>query len=817
MVRRSLAYGVGVLALLGVGGGIGVTAQGQSSPNGSAMSPERALITQYCGGCHNSRSQAGGLSLDGADPSRVGEHREIWEKVVRKLRARAMPPAGSRRPDEPGYERLVAQIESALDREAALHPDPGRTDTFRRLTRTEYQNAIRDLLVLDVDVTELLPKDDASYGFDNVSAVGLSPTLVERYLMAAQKVTRLAVGSPLPAPGSRVVMLPVDLTQEDHVHGLPFGTRGGTVVTHVFPRDGVYELQVRLMRNRNENVEGLNEPHQMEITLDGERVQLFTIAPKRNRSDSYYADEDVDKHLQILAPVTAGPHVVGATFLRKNGALIETERQPYDAHFNMNRHPRLQPAVYTLSITGPFEDRGIGSTPSRDRIFTCRPTAAADEAACARTIVTSLARRAYRRPVTQQDVAVPLRLYAETSAERGFEAGIEMALRALLTSPEFLFRVERDPQSAPSAAAYRISDVELASRLSFFLWSSIPDDRLLDAAERGRLSDPAVLEAEVRRMLADPRAEALTTNFASQWLYLRNLAATEPNLRLFPDYDDNLRQGFRRETELFFQSVVEEDRSVLDLLDSDYTFLNERVARHYGIPNVYGDRFRRVSLAGDSPRRGVLGHGSILTVTSHATRTSPVRRGKFILENILGMPPPAPPANVPPLPETGSVRALTMRQRMEQHRANPVCAACHRSIDPLGLALENFDAVGQWRTLGDGGSALDTSGSLPGGQSFEGVAGLRQALLSRPDVFVGTLTEKLMTYALGRGIDYRDAPAVRQIRRGAERERYRFSSLVLGIARSAPFQMRRLADHASGKTVASRPPAAGMPYELQSH
>ena len=671
--------------------------------------------------------------------------------------------------------------------------------------------------MLDVDVTELLPKDDASYGFDNVSAVGLSPTLVERYLMAAQKVTRLAVGSPLPAPGSRVVMLPVDLTQEDHVHGLPFGTRGGTVVTHVFPRDGVYELQVRLMRNRNENVEGLNEPHQMEITLDGERVQLFTIAPKRNRSDSYYADEDVDKHLQILAPVTAGPHVVGATFLRKNGALIETERQPYDAHFNMNRHPRLQPAVYTLSITGPFEDRGIGSTPSRDRIFTCRPTAAADEAACARTIVTSLARRAYRRPVTQQDVAVPLRLYAETSAERGFEAGIEMALRALLTSPEFLFRVERDPQSAPSAAAYRISDVELASRLSFFLWSSIHDDRLLDAAERGRLSDPAVLEAEVRRMLADPRAEALTTNFASQWLYLRNLAATEPNLRLFPDYDDNLRQGFRRETELFFQSVVEEDRSVLDLLDSDYTFLNERVARHYGIPNVYGDRFRRVSLAGDSPRRGVLGHGSILTVTSHATRTSPVRRGKFILENILGMPPPAPPANVPPLPETASVRALTMRQRMEQHRANPVCAACHRSIDPLGLALENFDAVGQWRTLGDGGSALDTSGSLPGGQSFEGVAGLRQALLSRPDVFVGTLTEKLMTYALGRGIDYRDAPAVRQIRREAGRERYRFSSLVLAIARSAPFQMRRPGDHASEKAAASRPPAAGMPYELQSH
>jgi mono/diheme cytochrome c family protein len=765
-----------------------------------SASPERAIINQYCVTCHNDRSNAGGLSLASLDPADAGANPSVWEAVVRKLRARAMPPANARRPDEPTYEQLVSSLESQLDAWAAAHPDPGRTDTLRRLTRAEYQNAIRDLVALDVDVTELLPKDDASYGFDNVGAVGLSPTLVERYLAAAQKVAALAMGSPVAAPGSRVVELPADLTQEAHVDGLPFGTRGGTAVGHTFPRDGLYDIEVRLMRNRNENVEGLTEPHQIEITLDGERLEVFTVTPNRNRFGDYYADENVDKHLHLRTRVTAGPHEVAATFLQQQAALIETERQPYVAHFNMNRHPRVQPAVHSVSITGPFEAGGAGDTPSRARILVCRPSARAAEADCARRILTTFARRAYRRPVTDRDLAAPLEFYARSTRDarsgqardtEGFEAGIEMALRAILTSPEFLFRIEREPDGRARGVSYQISDVELASRLSFFLWSSIPDDQLLSEAERGRLHEPAVLHAEVKRMLADPRSEALTTNFASQWLYLRNLAAAEPNLRLFPDFDDNLRQGFRRETELFFRSIVQEDRGVLELLDADYTFLNERVARHYGIPYVSGDRFRRVSLPKDSPRRGLLGQGSILTVSSHSTRTSPVRRGKWILDNIIGMPPPPPPDNIPPLKEnTPGSQAQTMRQLMAEHRSNPSCAVCHTSIDPLGFALENFDAIGRWRTVEESRLPIDASGTLPGGVTFDGVSGLRTALLRRPELFVGTLAEKLLTYALGRGISYRDAPAVRQIRRAAAADDYKFSSLVVAIARSAPFQMR---------------------------
>jgi mono/diheme cytochrome c family protein len=787
--KRWLTSCVVVVATLAAGNSLRAIQQTAQAP------PERAILDQYCVGCHNDRAKAGGLSLASADFANVGANPKQWEAAVRKLRARAMPPAGARRPDERGYQQLISYLESGLDRWAAAHPDPGRTDTFRRLTRAEYQNAIRDLLALDLDVTELLPKDDASYGFDNVGAIGLSPTLLERYLAAAQKITMLAVGSPVPAPGSRVVVLPVDLTQEDHLDGLPFGTRGGTAVQHTFPRDGQYDIQVRLMRNRNENVEGLSEPHQIEITLDGKRLQIFTVTPNRNRFGDYYADEAVDQHLHLRTHVTAGPHLVSATFPEQHAALIETERQPYVAHFNMNRHPRIQPAVHSVAISGPFEAEGAGETPSRARIFSCRPASRSAEAECARTIITTFARRAYRRPVTERDVASPLQFFSRASASGGFEAGIEMALRALLTSPEFLFRVEGDPEGLSHGAPYRLSDVELASRLSFFLWSSVPDERLLAAAERGRLHDPATLEAEVRRMLADARADSLTTNFASQWLYLRNLAATEPNLRLFPDFDDNLREGFRRETELFFQSIVQENRSVLDLLDADYTFLNERVARHYGVPNVYGDRFRRVPLPEDSERRGLLGQGSILTVTSHSTRTSPVKRGKWILDNIMGMPPPPPPADVPPLKENGSgSRAQTMRQLMAEHRSNPACATCHASIDPLGFALENFDPIGRWRTLSEGRQPVDATGSMPGGATFDGVRGLRKALLARPDVFVGTFTEKLLTYALGRGVDYKDAPAVRQIRRDAAADDYRFSTLILAIARSTPFQMRRTGD-----------------------
>ena len=783
MRTRWLAGGAAVAAGLCLGSPAAAAAEPSSS---------RALLDEYCVRCHNERLQTAGLALDTADTDHIGLAADVWERAVRKLRARAMPPAGAPRPDEAAYEGLVDYLEAELDRHALADPDPGRTDTFRRLNRTEYQNAIRDLLALDVDVTALLPRDDASYGFDNVGAVNLSPALLERYLSAARKVSRLAVGSPLPAPGSRVVVLPADLTQEDHFDGLPFGTRGGAAVDHNFPLDGEYEIQVRLSRNRNENVEGLTEPHELELTMDGERLRVFEIVPNRNELHGYYADEDVDKGLLVRLSVDAGPHVVGAAFLKKSSALIETERQPYDAHFNMDRHPRTQPAVRSVAIAGPFEATGAGDTPSRRRIFVCQPAIAAEESACARTIIEDLARRAYRRPVSGADLAAPLAFYERGRAHGGFEDGIELALRALLTSTEFLFRIERDPDGLAPGAAYRLSDVELASRLSFFLWSSLPDDELLDLAAREELGKPDVLESQVARMLADPRAESLATNFAGQWLHLRNLAASRPNLRRYPDFDDNLRRAFRRETELLFASVVSEDRDVLDLLRADYTFLNERLARHYDIPGVYGDHFRRVTLDPGSPRAGLLGHGSVLTVTSYATRTSPVLRGKWILENLLGMPPPPPPANVPPLDEDRDGGAgLPMRERMAQHRENPACAACHQLMDPAGLAMENFDAIGRWRERDAARRPIDVSGSLPGGHEFEGVGGLRQALLARPELFVRTMTEKLLTFALGRGVDHADAPAVRQILREAARNDNRFSSLVLAVVDSTPFQMRR--------------------------
>jgi mono/diheme cytochrome c family protein len=768
---------------------------GRLSPQ-SPSAPEpvaahRATINQYCVACHNERVKTAGLALDSASLDRVGEHAETWEKVVRKLRGRMMPPPGRPRPDEAAYNAVVSSLENSLDRAASAAPNPGRTETFRRLNRTEYQNAIRDLLALDIDVSALLPKDDVSHGFDNVGTAQLSPTLLERYLAAAQKVSRLTVGSPLSSPASHIVVLPSDLTQEDHADGLPFGTRGGTMVRYNFPLDGAYEIQVRLSRDRNENVEGLTEPHQVEIALDGKRVEVFTVKPNRNQSGAYYADEAVDKNLKLRLPVEAGPHELAVTFLRKTFALPETERQPYQAHFNMDRHPRIQPAVYSVSITGPFEPGTATDTPSRDRIFVCRPSGPSAEADCAKKIVATLARRAYRRPVSDADLQAPLAFYNAARADGGFDAGIEMALRAILASTEFLFRVERDPNNVAPGTAYRVSDVELASRLSFFLWNSIPDPELLDLAVRGVLKEPAVLEAQTRRMLADPRSEALVTDFAGQWLYLRNLAASIPDARMFPDFDDNLRQAFRHESELFFDSIVKEDRSVLDLLRADYTFVNERLAKHYGIPNVYGSRFRRVTLGNDSVRGGLLGQGSILTVTSYANRTSPVLRGKWVLENILGTPPPPPPPNVPPLPDNhAGGRALSMRERMVQHRANPACSGCHQLMDPAGLSMEHFDAIGRWRARTEAGTAVDASGGLPDGSTFDGMDGLRRAILNRPELFVSTLTEKLLTYALGRGLEYYDAPTVRAIARDARLNDYKFSSLVLGVVTSSPFQMR---------------------------
>ncbi|HJZ55251.1 MAG TPA: DUF1592 domain-containing protein [Gemmataceae bacterium] len=745
----------------------------------------RAVVGDFCLGCHDAGTAKGGLDLAAALSEDVGRNPQVWEKVVRRLRGRQMPPAGRARPDEDTYAAVVSELEAALDRAAAQRPKPGRTDAIRRLTRTEYQNAVRDLLDLHIDAAALLPADEASHGFDNVTVRELSPTLLDRYITAAQKISRLAVGGAERSPGGDTIRVRADVTQEDRMDGLPVGTRGGVLIRYTFPQDGGYDVQVRLARDRNEHVEGLREPHEMEVLLDRERVKTFTVEPPRGDK----GHEQADAHLKVRLPVTAGPHDLGVTFLKDPTDLIETLRQPSTSRFNMHRHPRTAPAVYQVTITGPFGAEGPGDTPSRRRIFITRPKAPAEEEACAKQILSALMRRAYRRPVGEADVDRVLPLYREARKDGDFDAGIEAALSAILVSREFLFRVERDPAGVAPGTAYRVSDLELASRLSFFLWSSIPDDELLDAATRGELGRPGEVARQARRMLADPRARALVTNFAAQWLHLRNLDSITPDPRLFPDFDDNLRQAFRRETELLFEEVVREDRSVLDLLKSDHTFLNERLAKHYGIPHVYGPRFRRVALEPGSERGGLLRHGSVLTVTSYATRTSPVIRGKWVLENLLGTPPPPPPPNVPALEDNTVSAALPVRERLAKHRANAACARCHNLIDPTGFALENFDAVGRWRTLEEG-QPVDASGGLPDGSRFTGVAGLEEALLKRPDLFVGTLTEKLLTFGLGRGVEYYDGPAVREVVRAARARGYRFSALIEAIVTSTPFQMR---------------------------
>jgi hypothetical protein len=770
--------------------GTGVARQPSARPASPGGPDGREAIGRFvelfCVECHNSEDRTAGLALDELSAEDVSRNPGPWEKVVRKLVGRQMPPADAIRPLGRTYDSVVSALAGALDREAAERPDPGRTDTFRRLNRAEYQNAVRDLLALDVDASALLPPDESSRGFDNVTVGDLSPTLLDRYISAAQTVSRLAVGRPGRSPGGDTVRIRADLTQEGHVEGLPLGTRGGALIPYTFPRDGEYEVQLRLARDRNEHVEGLREPHELEVLLDRERKASFTVSPPKSEGDHQTADA----HLKARFRVTAGPHRLGVTFVKEPSSLLETKRQPYQAHYNMHRHPRITPALYQVSITGPYSPGGPGDTPSRRRLFVCEPNGPGEEDACAGRILSALMRRAYRRPVTDADLRKPMELYRAASAEGGFDAGIEMALSAVLVNPQFLFRIEPDPPGVAPGSAYRIPDLQLASRLSFFLWSSIPDDELLGLAERGELGKPEVLGAQVRRMLADPRSRSLVTNFADQWLHLRNLESITPDLRLFPDFDDNLRQAFRRETELLFEGLLGEDRSVLDLLKSDHTYLNERLARHYGIPNVYGDRFRRVGLGADRVRGGLLRQGSVLTVTSYATRTSPVIRGKWVLENLLGAPPPPPPGDVPALKDNTVSSSLSVRERLAEHRANPACAGCHRLMDPVGFALENFDAVGRWRASEEG-RPIDATGGLPDGSRFEGVAGLERALLRRPEVFVSALTEKLLTFALGRGVEPFDAPAVRTIVRDARARDYRFSELVLGIAASTPFRMRR--------------------------
>ena len=761
----------------------------QDASAAPAASPTQ-FLDRYCAACHNERVKSGGLNLNAANPARPGAQPELWEKVVRKVRTGVMPPPNAMQPPDPERRVALTSLETALDAASAAKLNPGRTETLRRLNRTEYQNAIRDLLALEVDAASLLPADESGHGFDNVNVGDLSATLLNRYISAAQRISRLAVGSTQSSLQSDTISLPADLTQESHLPGLPLGTRGGVAATYTFAQDGEYEIQISLMRDLAGVVSGLREArsHQMLVLLDREPVHTFTV------SRAALGDETLnEKILKTRIAVKAGPHQLAVTFLKEGSSLIETPRQPTESRFNDRRHPRTAPAIDRIAVTGPYSAKGVGETPSRRRLFVCRPAGPGKEAEdrCATTILSTLLRRAYRRPVDQTDVGKPLAFYHQARATGDFEAGITAALTAVLTNPEFLFRVESDPRQAAVNSVYRVSDLDLASRLSFFLWSSIPDDELLDVAVRGKLSQPGEIEKQARRMLADRRSFNLATNFAGQWLRLRNIDAVNPSGNLFRDFDDNVRQALRQETELFFDSVVREDRSVRTFVKADYTFLNERLAKHYGIPNVYGSRLRRVALSPESRRGGLLRQGSILSVTSYATRTSPVLRGVLVLRNILGAPPPSPPPNVPALDESTMAANLSMRERLAAHRSNAVCASCHRTIDPVGFSLENFNAVGQWRDREVEDQPVDASGALPGDREFRGIDGLEAALLRRPELFVAALTENLLTFALGRGVEYYDAPAVRKIVRDAAKDDYRFSSLILGIVKSVPFQMRR--------------------------
>ena len=748
-----------------------------------------ALVDQHCLDCHYSGRSRGDLSLEGLDYTRPADRPDIWERVLRKLEHRQMPPIEEPRPAEADYRGVTAYLTTELDRAAAAHPRPGRTDSLRRMNRTEYRNAVRDLLGVEIDATTLLPQDEPAHGFDNVMVGNLSPTLMDRYVMAAEKIARLAVGASARATTGDTIRVPPEVTQEHQLEGLPPGTRGGVRLPYDFPQDGDYEISVRLVRDRNEHVEGLRQPAEIEFLLDRARLAAFTIAAPGSDQDW----EKVDRHLVHRMKVAAGRHELAVTFPDKAYPLFETVREPYVSRFNIFRHPRTMPAVYQVTITGPFDPQGPGDTPSRRRLLAALQGLPADTDAGtrARAVLAPLMRLAYRRPVLETDFAGPLRLFHEGLAEGGFDLGLERAVSAVLVNPRFLFRVERDPPGAAPGTVYAISDLELASRLSFFLWSSLPDDELLGCAERRELRDPATLEGQVRRMLADDRARNLAGNFAAQWLHLRALDAARPDERLFIDFDDNLRQALRTETELFFESVLRDDRSVLDLLAADYTFLNERLARHYDIPHVIGSRFRRVSFADDPARRhgGLLRQGSLLTVTSYATRTSPVLRGKWVLDNVLGTPPPPPPPDVPALDDQVVSAALPIRERLAAHREQKVCASCHNVIDPVGFALEQFDAVGRFRQL-DNFHPVDAAGGLPDGSAFEGVAGLEAALLSRPELFAGTVAEKLFIFALGRNVTPADAPAIRGIVRRAAEDDYRLSTLILGLVQSPPFQLR---------------------------
>jgi mono/diheme cytochrome c family protein len=743
-----------------------------------AQSFAATAVGDYCVDCHDPVTRSGGVVLDPGAFADVGAHAELFERVVRKLRSRTMPPPDSPRPSTAAYERVTAYLEAALDRAAAASPNPGNVPQLKRLTRTEYRNTIRDLLALEnlpaeMNYELLLPADNSSSGFDNIAELlFVSPAIMERYLEAARKISRLAVGDPGMPVMVNIHRLPLDEPQDDAVAGLPLGTRGGLMTDSYFPLDAEYVFRVELERTPRER-------HELEITIDGVRVAAATIGIPSAPGGA------PPRRFELRVPVDAGPHRVGVTFAERTAALDENTLRPQ----RRSRGPL--PAIELVTISGPHSPTGPGDTPSRDRLFVCRPQSAADEAPCAREILATLARRAYRRPVDAADIDEIWPFYEAGAAERGFEGGIQRALERVLVSPQFLYRIERIPPGTAPGTAFDVSPIELASRLSYFLWSSMPDDELLAAAESGELADPRVLARETARMLADPRADALVDNFASQWLFLRDVAARDPDPFLFRDYDESLREAFVEETKLFVASVFRSGRSVLELITANYTFVNERLAEHYGIPHVRGSRFRRVELPAGSARGGLLGHGSILTLTSYPTRTSPVLRGKFVLDNLLASPPPPPPPDVPALvAETAAEdQKQSLRDALAAHRADPQCASCHAQMDPIGFAFEQFDAIGRWRET-EGGLPIETASELPDGTVVDGIDGVRKLILADPERFVGAFTEKLLMYALGRNVQYYDLPTVRAIVRKAAERNHSFAALVEGIVMSVPFRQR---------------------------
>jgi mono/diheme cytochrome c family protein len=776
----------------------------------AATAPSRALFDQYCVSCHNERLKTGGLALDKIDLTQVSANEETLEKVIRKLRSGQMPPEGRPRPDQAATNDFVTALETAIDRMAAASPNPGRVASHR-LNRAEYVNAIEDLIALRVNGAELLPSDMAGFGFDNnADVLSITPGLMARYMAAATKISRVALASPDNRPITQMYKVEFGTRQDARMgEDMPFGTHGGLALRHTFPLDGEYVFAVRLKRNGTvSTIDGIEEDeHEIELRVDHALVKRFRIGGKfkgpdpgvliavpeddleGNRIHDYRLN--ADKELEIRVPITAGMRLVSVAF---------TDSSPAPEGASQGRGGNL-PGVDAVFVSGPFNGTVPVDTPSRRQIFTCRPSNNRDEERCARQVLTTLARRAYRRPITSRDLEPLLTIYKEGRIERDFDAGIERALEALLSSPNFLIRIEREPAGVAPGTVSPVTDLELASRLSFFLWKSIPDDELLDVAQRGKLKDANVLAQQVRRMLADRRATRFMTDFVQQWLQVRNIYSQDPDGNLFAGFDSTLREAMARETELFFESQVREDHPIQELLRANYTYLNERLARHYGINDVYGSHFRRTTLT-DERRFGLLGQASILTITSYANRTSVVLRGKWVLENLLGSPPPPPPANVPPLKENdGRSKPTALRERMEQHRSNPVCASCHSRMDPIGFALEHFDAVGRWRET-DGGADINSTISLAG-QTVDSPKALREALLGLGNEFTQTVIEKLLTYALGRGVEYYDAPTVRQLAHDIARDDNRWSSLVLGIVKSPPFQMGR-ARGADPTTVAAR-------------